>query len=57
MQIPDENTPIVSAPRSTLDVSRCDAPEAGELRAFARALIELALQLNDDTEEGSEWTP
>lgn len=26
-------------------------PEPGELRAFARALIELALQLNNNTEE------
>ena len=57
MQNPDENPPIASAPRSTLDVSRCDAPEPGKLRAFARALIELALQLENDTEEGSEWTP
>lgn len=57
MQTPHENSPIASAPRSTLDASRRDAPEPGELRVFARALIELALQLKNDTEEDSEWTP
>jgi hypothetical protein len=46
MQNPDENIPIVSAPRSSLDPAR--PPEPGELRTLARALIELALQLKDD---------
>lgn len=57
MQTPDNTFPIVSAPRSTLDVSRRTAPESGELRAFARALIELALQLENEAEEDRPWTP
>jgi hypothetical protein len=56
MQTPNENSPTVSAPRSTLDLARRNA-ESGELRAFARTLIELALQVHNDTEEDSEWTP
>jgi hypothetical protein len=57
MQTPDHNSSIVSAPRSTLDASRRDAPNAGEFRTFARALIELALQLKNDTEEDQQWMP
>jgi hypothetical protein len=57
MQNPDHNSSNVSAPRSTLDVSRRDVPESGELRELARTLIELALQLENDTEEDRRWTP
>ena len=57
MQTPEHNSSIVSAPRSTLDVSRRNAPESGELRAFARALIELTLQLENETEEDRQWMP
>ena len=56
MQSPDERSQIVSEPRSTLDVSRRAEPEPGELRAFARALVDLALQLNNDSKEDSPWT-
>jgi hypothetical protein len=57
MKTIERASPILSAPRSRLDASRPDAPQRGELRAFARVLVELALQLQNEAEEDSQWTP
>jgi hypothetical protein len=57
MKTAEATSPPLSTSRSTLDVSRRTAPNAGDLRAFARALIELALQLKREAEEERPWTP
>jgi hypothetical protein len=56
MNTTERASPIVSAARNRLDAWRPDAPERGELRAFARVLVKLALQLQSEAEE-DQWTP
>jgi hypothetical protein len=57
MKIAEGTSRPLSVPRSTLDVSRRTVPKPGDLRTFARALIELTLQLEHEAEEDSRWTP
>jgi len=50
--------PIASAPGVRLDVRRHhEPPDEERLRPFARALVELALQLKREAEEYRRWTP
>lgn len=50
--------PMPSVPGVRLDVRRHpEPPDEEKLRAFARALVELALQLKREAEEERPWTP
>ena len=52
-------TPDATQPRATLrrpGTGQPEPPEPGALRALARALVDLALTLENEEEEDSRWT-
>jgi hypothetical protein len=55
---PAETAPGTTAARDRLARSGCgrpDPPEPGALRPLARALVDLALALEDEDEEEQPW--